>query len=79
MAGSGVDYLYSLTLHGIKLGLSNIRALLEAAGNPQDAYPCIHVAGTNGKGSTLAMLGAMLHRGGIPRRPIHQSPLGAAE
>lgn len=64
MAGSGVDYLYSLTLHGIKLGLSNIRALLEAAGNPQDAYPCIHVAGTNGKGSTLAMLGAMLQAAG---------------
>jgi len=52
--------LDDLILHGIKLGLDNIRALLAAAGNPERAYPCLHVAGTNGKGSVLAFLDAML-------------------
>jgi len=53
------DYLFGLTLHGIKLGLHNIAHLLEQAGNPQAAYPAVHVAGTNGKGSVLAFLHAM--------------------
>lgn len=57
---AALDYLHGLTLHGVKLGLGNIRALLAAAGNPQDTYPTIHVGGTNGKGSTVAMLHAML-------------------
>lgn len=53
-------YLDRLAMHGIKLGLDNIRTLLAAAENPQDTYPAVHVAGTNGKGSVLAMLQAML-------------------
>ena len=36
--------------------LDRIRAFLEALGNPQDAYPTIHVAGTSGKGSTATMI-----------------------
>ena len=55
------QYLFDLTLHGIKLGLDNIQALLRAAGNPQGAYPTVHVGGTNGKGSVVAFLAAMLH------------------
>jgi len=64
-AGAGLrDYLASLTLHGIKLGLENTRFLLDAAGNPQENYPTIHIAGTNGKGSVAAMTGAMLRAAG---------------
>lgn len=58
------DYLLGLTLHGVKLGLQNIRYLLDAAGNPQDQYPIVHVGGTNGKGSVLAMLMAMFQAAG---------------
>lgn len=55
-----LDYLYSLELHGIKLGLDNIRRLLAEAGLPHRKYPVVHVGGTNGKGSVVAMLDAML-------------------
>lgn len=44
--------------------LTNIRALCKALGNPQDLYPVIHVAGTNGKGSTCFMLSAILQAAG---------------
>ncbi len=58
------DYLDGLALHGIKLGLDKIRGLLEAAGNPHDAYPSVHIAGTNGKGSVVAFLHAMFAHAG---------------
>ena len=63
---TGLDYLYSLQLTGIKLGLDNMRELLERLGRPQDSLRCIHLAGTNGKGSTAAALAAILHAAGIP-------------
>lgn len=59
------DYLSGLTLHGVKLGLQNIQALLDAAGNPQKRYPAVHIAGTNGKGSVTALLHAMLRAAGL--------------
>jgi len=59
-----LDYLYALELHGIKLGLDNIRTLLDAGGNPHCAYPTVHVAGTNGKGSVVAMLDAIVRAAG---------------
>ncbi len=59
------DYLAGLILHGIKLGLDNMRFLMEAMGNPQDAVPCVHIAGTNGKGSTAAFLDAVLRAAGL--------------
>lgn len=59
-----VEYLYSLELHGIKLGLDNIRRLMDAAGKSYKQYTTIHVAGTNGKGSVTAMLDAMLRAAG---------------
>lgn len=59
-----VEYLYSLELHGIKLGLDGITRLLAASGNPQLRYPTVHVAGTNGKGSVVALLDAMLRAAG---------------
>jgi dihydrofolate synthase/folylpolyglutamate synthase len=46
--------------HGVKLGLERMRQLLSALGEPQLAVPTLHVAGTNGKGSTCAYLTAAL-------------------
>ena len=47
-----------------KYGLDRIRALMSLLGNPQDEYPIIHVTGTNGKGSTIAMLSSLfVHHG----------------
>jgi dihydrofolate synthase/folylpolyglutamate synthase len=51
-------------LHGVKLGLANIQFLLGHDGNPHLRYPTVHVAGTNGKGSTVAILDAMLRAAG---------------
>lgn len=56
-----------LTLHPkhVDLSLDRMWRLLEALGNPQNRLPpTVHIAGTNGKGSTLAMLAAMLEAGG---------------
>jgi len=49
-------YIHSQNKFGIKLGLDNISALMESLGNPQNHLKFIHIAGTNGKGSTASML-----------------------
>lgn len=46
-----IEYLFSLEFFGIKLGLDNIRRLMELLGDPQKNLRVIHIAGTNGKGS----------------------------
>ena len=51
-----IRYLYSLRWFGAKFGLANTFKLAALAGNPQNQLRFIHVAGTNGKGSTCAML-----------------------
>lgn len=58
-----VAYLYNVgnEIKKGSLGLERIRILLDALGNPQDTYPSVHIAGTNGKGSTSAMIEAGLH------------------
>jgi dihydrofolate synthase/folylpolyglutamate synthase len=56
-----------------KFGLSNITALAEALGNPQEKIPCVHIAGTNGKGSTAAMLESILRTAGL-RTGLYTSP-----
>ncbi len=56
-----------------KFGLENIRALSESLGQPQLDLPCAHVAGTNGKGSTAAMLESILRRAGL-RTGLYTSP-----
>ena len=56
--------MYSLRRYGIKLGLSTIKSILHNLGNPQDTYRCIHVAGTNGKGSIASALASILHTSG---------------
>ncbi len=68
-----LDYLFGLQRVGIKLGLENIRALLAAIGNPEKKFPAIHIAGTNGKGSTAAMLATVLQHGGY-RVGLYTSP-----
>jgi dihydrofolate synthase/folylpolyglutamate synthase len=50
---------------GIKCGLENIRALLDALGRPEDSFPVVLIAGTNGKGSTGAFLAHMLKAAGL--------------
>ncbi|NOY39970.1 MAG: bifunctional folylpolyglutamate synthase/dihydrofolate synthase [Nitrospirae bacterium] len=60
-----LDYLYALRHHGIKLGLENPRKLISLSGNPQRAYHIVHVAGTNGKGSTVSMIASVLKAAGI--------------
>ena len=64
MADASLDWLYSLAQFGIKFGLGNIRAVLEALDNPHEAYRTLHVAGTNGKGSVTAIADTALRRAG---------------
>jgi dihydrofolate synthase/folylpolyglutamate synthase len=58
-------FLDSLDISAMKLGLSRIRAVLETRGNPQNKLPMVHIAGTNGKGSTTAMLSSILQSAGL--------------
>ena len=60
-------------LHGRKFDLDAIRAILAALGNPERRYPTAIVAGTNGKGSTCALLAAILERAGY-RTGLYSSP-----
>ena len=60
-----LDYLYSLTKSGIKLGLNNTSRLLKHFDNPQLNIPTIHIAGTNGKGSTAAITESILRASGL--------------
>ena len=57
----------------MKFGLRNIRALLKSVGNPQNWYPTIHVAGTNGKGSTTCFLASIFKEGGY-KTGLYTSP-----
>lgn len=61
-----VEYLYALgnEMRSAKLGLDAMRALLQEIGNPQRRYSVVHVAGTNGKGSTCAMIASALQASG---------------
>ncbi|MCK5512638.1 MAG: bifunctional folylpolyglutamate synthase/dihydrofolate synthase, partial [Thermodesulfovibrionia bacterium] len=60
-----VNYLYVLQKHGIKLGLENPKRLLSVLGEPQKSFLSVHIAGTNGKGSTAAMISSILKESGI--------------
>ena len=59
-----LEDLYSLQRLGIKVGLEHTHQLLEVCGNPQDSFMSIHIAGTNGKGSTSAMIASILIEAG---------------
>ena len=58
---------------GVKWGLGKTLDLLSAVGDPHLAYPVLHVAGTNGKGSTCAMLASVLRAAGL-RVGLYTSP-----
>ncbi len=70
---STIEYLYGLQTFGMKLGLHNIRALLRFCRNPQRQFRSVHVAGTNGKGSTSSMIAAVLQSAGY-RTGLYTSP-----
>jgi dihydrofolate synthase/folylpolyglutamate synthase len=65
--------MYSLKRFGIKLGLSTIREILKGLGNPQNNFSCIHVAGTNGKGSVASALASILNASGY-KTGLYTSP-----
>ncbi|MGN0153872.1 MAG: bifunctional folylpolyglutamate synthase/dihydrofolate synthase [Lachnospiraceae bacterium] len=59
-----VDYILSVPLFASKLGTDNLNRILELMGHPERSYPVIHVAGTNGKGSTCSFLASILRQTG---------------
>jgi dihydrofolate synthase/folylpolyglutamate synthase len=59
-----LNYIYDLTKYGIKLGLKNINHLLYLLGEPHKKLKIIHVAGTNGKGSTCSLISSILQSDG---------------
>jgi len=61
---NALNYFYGLEQFGSKLGLGRIRLLLQKLGNPQEGLKVIHITGTNGKGSTCAMLSTILSAAG---------------
>ena len=70
---SQLNYLYNLNRLGIKVGLSHTLELLEKCGNPHKNYRSIHVAGTNGKGSTCSMVAEILVAAGY-KVGVYSSP-----
>lgn len=67
------DYLFGLKNRGSKFGIDRMVRFVEALGHPEKKFPLIHVAGTNGKGSTCAMLEA-LYRGNGYKTGLFSSP-----
>lgn len=68
-----IDLLTSQGKFYINLGLDRISAILDLLGNPQDNLKCIHVAGTNGKGSVCAIIASILNCAGI-KTGLYTSP-----
>jgi dihydrofolate synthase/folylpolyglutamate synthase len=67
------ERLYRLHRFGIRPGLERITALLDAVGQPQRDFACVHVTGTNGKGSVCALIASMLRAQGY-RVGLYTSP-----
>lgn len=59
-----VDYILSIPLFASKLGTDNLNRILDFMGHPENSYKIIHVAGTNGKGSTCSFLASVLKYAG---------------
>ncbi len=91
--GEAIEYLRGLGLYGARLGLENAIRLAHFAGDPHKNLRFIHVAGTNGKGSTCAMLESIYRHAGLKvglftsphlvsfseRMQIDRVPIGRAE
>lgn len=72
-AEEAISYIHSFFWKGSIPGLSRTQELLERLGNPQDKLKFIHIAGTNGKGSTAAMLASIFRAAGY-RTGLYTSP-----
>lgn len=70
---AAIAYLYSLQKHGIKLGLETMTTLIARLDSPHGQFRTLHIAGTNGKGSTAAMTAAVLQAAGF-RVGLYTSP-----
>lgn len=68
-----IDYLYALQKHGVKLALANTLALMKIMDDPHKKFRAVHIAGTNGKGSTSAFIASMLSAAGY-RVGLYTSP-----
>lgn len=73
LSSSTLAYLDKLGFFGWQLGLQRSKALSRHFGHPERFFPCVHVAGTNGKGSTSAMLAAIAQAAGL-RVGLYTSP-----
>jgi len=62
---ASLDYLFARTTGAFKFGLERTRALLAELGDPHLTYPVLHIAGTNGKGSSVATAEALLRAKGL--------------
>lgn len=71
--GEALDYSASLLKFGIRLGLERFRELLQRVGDPHTAFRAVHVAGTNGKGSTTTLIASVLREAGY-RTGCYLSP-----
>ncbi|MBQ9929792.1 MAG: bifunctional folylpolyglutamate synthase/dihydrofolate synthase, partial [Oscillospiraceae bacterium] len=72
-AQQAIEYIHSVFWKGSIPGLSRTFTLLEKMGNPQNKLKFVHIAGTNGKGSTAAMTASILRRAGY-RTGLYTSP-----
>jgi dihydrofolate synthase/folylpolyglutamate synthase len=70
---ASLDFLYSLEKFGMIFGLTQVKKILEAIGSPDTSIPSIHIGGTNGKGSTAAMMASILQKEGY-RVGLYTSP-----
>jgi len=70
---TALDFIMRRELFGIKLGLENIAKFLNRIGNPQDHFPAVHIAGTNGKGSSAVFIESILREAGY-KTGIFTSP-----
>lgn len=70
---AALDFLHSPESAGIKYGMARIQRLVDALGHPERTFSAIHVAGTNGKGSTCAMLEAIYRANGY-KTGLYTSP-----
>jgi len=73
MSNSAIEYINSFSWLGSRLGLMRISELMQRLGNPQDKVKVIHLAGTNGKGSTACLLASVFKAAGY-RTGLYTSP-----
>ena len=68
-----MELIHGVAWRGSRPGLARVRELLHRLGDPQDGLQFVHIAGTNGKGSTAAMLASCLQAAGY-RVGLYTSP-----